>query len=162
MGIDPGSRVSGIGVVRNIGSKLEHIEHFPIKIPPKLQQTEKLVYFAENFEKVIAIYPEATLVIESLFTAKNVRSILTLSHIRGVAMMLAGKNGMDVVEVPPATVKLSVAGYGRATKEQVQFMVQKILRLQSVPKPDDCADALAMAICYLSQSRLMKRIRNTR
>ena len=100
VGIDPGSRISGIGVVMNSGSRLIHVEHFPIKMPVKLSQTQKLVVFADNFEAVLKKYPSATIVIESLFTAKNVKSILTLSHIRGVAMMLAGKNGMDVPELP--------------------------------------------------------------
>jgi crossover junction endodeoxyribonuclease RuvC len=118
------------------------------------------VYFAEHFEQVLDQTQATTLVIESLFTAKNVNSVLKLSHVRGVAMMMAARKGLNVVEIPPATIKKNVAGYGRATKEQIQFMVQKLLRLKEPPKPLDCADALAIAICYLNQSRLMARIRN--
>ena len=99
------------------------------------------------------------MVIESLFTAKNVNSILKLSHVRGVAMMMAAKSGLAVVELSPATIKKSITGYGRATKDQVQYMVQKLLQLRQAPTPQDCSDALAMAICYLNQSRLMARIR---
>ncbi len=99
------------------------------------------------------------MVIESLFTAKNVSSILKLSHVRGVAMMLAARSKWEVVEVAPATVKVSVTGYGRATKEQVQFMVQKILKMNELPMPLDCSDALALAICHLGQSKLKNRLR---
>lgn len=144
------------------GARLVYVDHFPIRIPPSLEQPQKLVYFAEHFQKVIDRYDTSTMIIESLFTAKNVRSILKLSHVRGVAIMMAARKGWDVVEIPPATIKQSITGYGRATKEQIQFMVQKLLRLRDVPKPDDCADALAMAICYLNQARLVRRIRKSR
>jgi len=159
LGVDPGSRVSGIGIVRSRGAKLVHIDHIPINIPAKLSQPEKLVFFAEKFENILNRYSPATMVIESLFTAKNVRSILKLSHIRGVAIMMAARQGWKVQEFAPATIKQSVTGYGRATKEQVQYMIQRILQLKEPPKPYDCADALAMAICYLNQSRLLARIK---
>lgn len=159
VGVDPGSRVTGIGIVGGIRDKVNYITHFPIKIPEKLAQAEKLLFFADAFENILKNYSDATLVIESLFTAKNVSSILKVSHFRGVAMMMAARNKWNVVEIAPASVKVSVTGYGRATKEQVQFMVQKILKLKEAPMPLDCADALALAICHLSQSKLQKRIK---
>ncbi len=121
-----------------------------------------MVCFADQFQHVIDRYDNCTMIIESLFTAKNVRSILQLSHIRGVAMMMAARRGWNVIEIPPATVKQNITGYGRATKEQIQFMVQRLLRLPELPKPNDCADALAMAICYLNQARFDRRIRKSR
>ncbi|MGB3976176.1 MAG: crossover junction endodeoxyribonuclease RuvC [bacterium] len=159
VGMDPGSRISGIGIVGAAHGRVHHIAHFPIKIPEKLTQAEKLLFFAKEFQKILESHPDATLVIESLFTAKNVSSILKVSHFRGVAMMMAARNDWKVVEVSPATVKVNVTGYGRATKEQVQFMVQKLLRLKEPPMPLDCSDALAMAICHLGQSKLQKRIK---
>ncbi|MCD4653943.1 crossover junction endodeoxyribonuclease RuvC [bacterium] len=159
LGVDPGSRTTGIGLVRSKGARLVYVDHLPINIPAKLEQSQKLVFFAEKFQDVLDQFAPSTMAIESLFTARNVRSILKLSHIRGVAMMMAAKAGWAVVEIAPATVKQAVTGYGRATKEQVQYMVQKILQMSSPPKPFDCADALALAICHLNQSRLLARIK---
>jgi crossover junction endodeoxyribonuclease RuvC len=159
VGIDPGSRISGVGIVESNGSRLRYIRHQAIRIPDKMSQPDKLVYFANQFQEVLDHYDHATLVIESLFTYKNVNSILKLSHIRGVAIMMAAKKGWAIEEYAPATVKVSVTGYGRATKEQVQYMVQKILKMNAKPTPADCADALALAICYLGQAKLKKRIK---
>ncbi|MBN1880029.1 crossover junction endodeoxyribonuclease RuvC [bacterium] len=159
VGLDPGSRVSGIGIINSGRGRLTHIDHYPIRIPTTLTQADKLVTFAEKFQPVLDRYPTATLVIESLFTAKNVNSILKLSHVRGVAMMMAARAGWPVVELAPATIKVSVTGYGRATKEQVQYMVQRILKLSELPDPPDCADALAMAICYAGQAGLRRKMR---
>jgi crossover junction endodeoxyribonuclease RuvC len=159
VGLDPGSRIAGIGIVKGIYGRLEYIGHFPIRIPDALSQAEKLMFFANTFENVLKSYSTASLVIESLFTAKNINSILKVSHFRGVAMMMAARHGWQVLEIAPATVKMSVTGYGRATKEQVRFMVQKMLRLREPPAPLDCSDALALAICHLGQTRFRKRIR---
>lgn len=161
VGLDPGSRITGIGIVKGLRGRLEYISHFPVRIPESLTQAEKLKYFAGEFTHVLESYSKATLVIESLFTAKNISSILKVSHFRGVAMMMAAQNDWPVIEVAPATVKMSVTGYGRATKEQVRFMVQKLLRLKELPAPLDCSDALALAICHLGQTRLRKRIQNS-
>ncbi len=159
VGIDPGSRISGVGIVESQNGRLRYLQHFPIRIPDKKTQAEKLVFFADQFQTILDLYDNATLVIESLFTSKNVSSILKLSHIRGVAIMMAAKKGWRIEEFAPATVKVSVTGYGRATKEQMQYMVQKILKLDKMPEPADCADALALAICYLGQAKLGRRIK---
>lgn len=159
IGVDPGSRISGIGIVANQQGRLSYVDHFPIRMPEKFSHAEKLAFFADHFQNVLDRFHSGTLVIESLFTAKNINSILKLSHVRGVAMMLAAKKGWPVVEIAPASVKVSVTGYGRATKEQVQFMIQKILKLPAPPEPADCADALALAVCHLGKTRWNRKLK---
>ncbi len=161
LGVDPGSRITGYAVLVGRGSDIRTIDYGAIRMNAKSPLPERLITFSDEFERLLNRHELTDMAIESVFTAKNVQSILKLGHIRGVAIMLAARCGLEISEYPPASIKQGIVGYGRATKEQVQYMVQKILRLSEPPKPTDVSDALAIAICHLNNIRLKKRIRST-
>ena len=147
LGIDPGSQVTGFGVIEKAGSCLCHIVYGEIK--PGRGATLSLclqTIFDGLLEAIRRSAPEA-LAIEEIFYGKNVKSLIRQGHVRGVAI-LAGKHaGIPVYEYSPLEVKKAVVGYGRAEKNQVQTMVKAILNLPALPPPD-AADALAVAICH--------------
>jgi crossover junction endodeoxyribonuclease RuvC len=159
IGIDPGSRFTGYGIVDARGSQLQCLQYGCIRLSPRVPIYQRLVEFAEKLEMIISKENVAVMAIESLFTAKNVQSILKLGQVRGVALLIAARKGLQISEYSPATVKQSIVGYGRASKEQVQYMVQKTLKLQTIPKPYDISDALAIAVCHMNLSRFNRRIR---
>jgi crossover junction endodeoxyribonuclease RuvC len=159
IGIDPGSRQTGYGIVLHSNSGLVCFDYGCIHLNPSDSIADRLVDFADQLSKIIKLSQVHVMAIESLFTAKNVQSILKLGQIRGVAILLGAQQGLSIEEYSPASVKQALVGYGRASKEQMQFMVQKILRLQKAPTPLDASDALAIAICHMSQSRLKERLR---
>lgn len=153
MGIDPGSRVTGYGFVEYRDSRVRCLEYGAINamlsggracpVPIRL----KTIY-GRLQELITRIQPD-TIAVEGVFHAANVKSALTLGHARGIALLAAAQSGAPLVEYSPLEVKRSVVGYGRADKSQVQFMVQKLLGLDSLPQPYDAADALAIALCRI-------------
>ncbi len=158
LGIDPGSRQTGYGIVTTNGYDIVCEHYGCIRLPSVLPLPERLALFSSEFEIIIDKFHISTMAIETLFTAKNIQSVFKLGQVRGVAIMIASRRGLAVAEYSPASVKSAVVGYGRATKEQIQFMVQKLLKLPSIPKPQDAADALAIAICHLNTIKFQKRI----
>jgi crossover junction endodeoxyribonuclease RuvC len=148
-GIDPGSERTGYGCVDSDGSCHHLVLCGAIETPVGADLPEKLLAIHRKLSALIGECRPASVAIENLFHAANVRSALRLGHARGVAMLAAVEAGLPVAEYTPAEIKRAVVGYGRAEKSQVQRMVKLILRLPAIPTPHDAADALAVAICHL-------------
>lgn len=147
IGIDPGYGRCGFGVIEEVNRDWHCITHGVITTHKDLDHPDRLVEIASDLRSIISAHQPQSLVIEELFFAKSTTTALKVAEVRGVIMMIAKESGMDVIQVKPNEVKLSVTGYGRADKKQMQEMVKTIFALQEVPKPDDAADALAVAWC---------------
>lgn len=152
LGIDPGSRVTGYGVVEVNAGRLVHVAHGAIVSESGSPLAARLVAIYRGLSEAMEAYGPAEVSIESIFHARNVQSALKLGHARGVALLAAELGGVSVVEYSPMQVKLAVVGYGRADKRQVQDMVRRLLRLPE-PAGPDASDALAVAICHAQTRR---------
>lgn len=148
IGIDPGTGIMGFGVVDVNRGKTTLVEAGVIRTKPKQPLDVSLVEIYESLKEIIETTKPQEMAIEQLFFAKNVTTALSVAHARGVAMLAGKQAGLQVAEYTPMQIKQSITGYGRATKQQVQEMVRVSLGLKEVPKPDDCADALAAAIMH--------------
>ena len=158
LGIDPGSRYTGYGVVKSDGSRVYHIAGGTIKTDPKLEFPERLKTIYDGLVKVIQEYSPDECSIENIFYCKNVKSALKLGHTRGVVMIAAANFGLSVHEYYPTEIKQAVAGYGRASKEQVSAMVKIILNLKKIDR-SDTSDALAAAICHINSSKFKRALK---
>jgi crossover junction endodeoxyribonuclease RuvC len=154
LGIDPGTAITGYGLVEEVRGDLKLVAFGVIRTPADqpLPGRLQLIYhavsdLAEEWE------PEAAAV-EELFFSRNVRTAMSVGQARGVALLALADAGLDVAEYTPLAIKQAVTGYGNADKMQVQEMVRLLLELAEVPRPDDAADALAVAICHLHSARL--------
>ncbi|ADU65870.1 crossover junction endodeoxyribonuclease RuvC [Desulfurispirillum indicum] len=150
LGIDPGTRITGYGIVEARGNQLLHRAHGAIRPPVDLPFPQRMLHLQQGLNEVLREHSPAHVCIEEVFLAQNPQSALKLGHARGVLMITCLSQGLDVVELSALQIKQSVTGYGKAPKEQVGRMVQMLLSLATLPKPEDAADALAAAIA-LSQ-----------
>jgi crossover junction endodeoxyribonuclease RuvC len=149
LGIDPGTRVTGYGIIKMVGrNRYVLIDYGCIRPPPKLCINDRYLIIHEGAEELIEKHQPDVLSIETQFVHKNPQSAIKLGMARGVVIVAARKRGVDVVEYAPTTAKRSVTGRGQASKEQVQSMIQHLLGLKEKPTPEDAADALALAICH--------------
>lgn len=148
LGIDPGSRVTGYGVVKQEASGLRCVGYGEIKPIRGASLTSCLQTIRSGIQGVIRTVAPDAMAIEDIFYGKNVRSLIKQGHVRGVAILAGTDEGLPISEYSPLEIKQAVVGYGRAEKEQVQRMVQAILKLSELPPPD-AADALAVAICHI-------------
>ena len=149
IGVDPGARYTGYGIVEGDGSSLKYIHHGTIKLPANRPLCERLKIIFEQIGASIREYNPQFMAVEEVFFAKNVKSALSLGQARG-AVILAGVNaGLSVHEYSALSIKQSVAGYGRAAKAQVAGMIQRIFRIDSEIEPN-AADALAVAVCHIN------------
>ncbi len=154
LGIDPGTAVTGYGVVeRGGGGVLRLVECGVIRTSPRSALAPRLREIFVGVEGLITRHQPAAVAVEGIFFGRNARSAMVLGHARGVVLLAAAMNGLDVAEYPPAEVKNAVVGTGRATKDQIAFMTQKLLRLREAPRPADAADGVAVALCHCFQSR---------
>lgn len=147
LGIDPGTSLIGYGIVEVQNHRIQAVKYGNLKTPANIKNTERVKTVYNFFDKLTRKFRPDKLALESLFFFKNAKTITKVSEIRGVLMLVAAKNGLETSEFTPLQVKQAVASYGRAEKRQVQKMVKLILNLDKEPKPDDVADALAIAIC---------------
>lgn len=147
LGIDPGSLITGFGVVEKRRSDILHIQHGEIKVTGKGTLPSFLVSIYEQLMAVIGLTKPDAVAIEDIFYGKNVKSLIKQGQARGVAILAGSHSGLPVFEYSPLEVKKAVVGYGRAEKSQVQAMVKAILQLRETPRAD-AADALAVAICH--------------
>lgn len=152
IGIDPGFAITGYGIIDYIGNKFSIVEVGVISTDSCLDLSDRLLCLSQGLDCLIDKYRPDAMAIEELFFNTNVKTAIKVGHGRGVAMLSAAKAGIKVAEYTPLQVKQSVVGYGRAKKEQVQQMVRILLNLDKIPKPDDAADALAVAICHAHSS----------
>lgn len=150
LGIDPGSRITGYGVIEKAGSRLEFVTCGVIKAKQSLSFPERLKTIHDGILEVIAEHGPIVAAVEDVFVAINPRSALKLGHARGVAILAAMQHGLTVCDYTPRMIKQAVVGYGNAEKVQVQQMVRVLLRLSSSPSAD-ASDALAVAICHANK-----------
>ena len=149
LGIDPGTAVTGYGVVRRgADGAVSLLECGVIRTDARSPLTERLRDIHLGVLEVIDRTGPAAVAVEGVFYARNARTSVVLGHARGVVLLAAALRGLAVAEYPPAEVKSAVVGTGRATKDQVGFMVQQLLKLRAVPKPHDAADGIAIALCH--------------
>ena len=155
IGIDPGTANTGFGVIKKIkkgkpknSSYFKCLDYGLIETKPNFPPEERLKTLNNELSKVIKKYQPKVLAVESLYFFKNLKTALPVSRAEGVIFLTAAKNKVPVCSFTPLQVKMSVAGYGWAEKEKVQRRLKKILRLKECPKPDDVADALAIALTY--------------
>ena len=148
LGIDPGSHITGYGVVDGDKGRLMHVCDGSIVTGSKKPLASRLHSIFDSIQKVISEFKPDGVVIEEIFDGKSARSAIMLGHARGVAILCAGQHNLPVFEYSPMKIKQAVVGYGNATKEQVQKMVKALLKISSIPKPD-ASDALAAAICHI-------------
>ncbi len=154
LGIDPGSATTGYGLVRqHRDGSLEAVDFGVITTPKDLPAPERLDLLYQGLNKILDRYRPETAAVEKLFFQKNVSTAIGVGQARGVLLLALAQAGLDVAEYTPNEVKQAVAGYGSADKRQVQEMVRVLLVLPQIPKPDDAADALAIAICHLNTHR---------
>ncbi len=154
LGIDPGTGILGFGVIDVHGQKIKLVEAGVIKTPAHTPHDERLEEIFDGLQEIIAATKPDKFSIEKLFFSRNVTTAMTVAEARGVAILAARKAGLPIAEYTPMQIKQTLTGYGKADKKQVQEMVRIQLGLTEVPKPDDCADALAAAITYAFMSRL--------
>ncbi|MFQ5406996.1 MAG: crossover junction endodeoxyribonuclease RuvC [Anaerolineales bacterium] len=154
IGVDPGTAITGYGVVRETPDGLVCVAYGAVTTPAGEPLPRRLQAIYRGLREVVAEHRPTSGAVEKLFFQKNVRTAMTVSQGRGVAMLALADCGLDVGEYTPLEVKQAVAGYGGAPKQQVQLMVQTLLGLDDLPRPDDAADALAVAICHLHSARM--------
>lgn len=155
LGIDPGTAVTGYGLVRGDRPGMPTlVECGIIRTRAREALPARLAEIHDGVCELIARHRPDVLSIEDVFYSRNVRTTVVLGHARGVIMLAAQKHGLAIHEFPPAAIKKAVVGNGAATKEQVQFMLTRLLRLKSVPSPSDASDGVAAALTYLMGPRL--------
>ncbi|MFH1712107.1 MAG: crossover junction endodeoxyribonuclease RuvC [Patescibacteria group bacterium] len=145
LGIDPGYGRCGFGVITANGHDWDCVTHGVITTTAGLDHPDRLKEIAEDYERLLEAHKPDLVGIEELFFVQSTTTALKVAEVRGVIMMMAAKKGIKVVEVKPTEVKMALTGYGRADKHQIQEMVKTIFGFKEIPRPDDAADALAVA-----------------
>jgi crossover junction endodeoxyribonuclease RuvC len=150
LGIDPGTAIVGYAVVFSHGNQMKLLVCDVITTSSKLLLSQRLQAIYQEISQIITTYKPNEAAMEELFFAKNARTAMTVGQARGVALLALANGGLPIAEYTPKQVKQAVTGYGSADKNQVGEMVRILLNLQTIPKPDDAADAAAVAICHLN------------
>ena len=158
LGIDPGVATIGFGLIRAERGKNTLLQYGVITTPPGIPLSERLLPISNDMEQLIETFRPDEMAVEELFFSKNITTGIAVAHGRGVILLAAEKLGIPVFEYTPMQVKQSVVGYGKAEKKQVMLMTQRLLNMKQIPRPDDAADALALAICH---SRAATSLLNT-
>ena len=151
LGVDPGTATTGFGVIEKSGDKLKFIDAGIISTHPATSMPDRLVEIHEGLKEIISHHKPDAVSVELLYFATNVTTAITVGQARGVVLLAAAEAGLPVAEYTPLQVKQACTGYGRADKKQIQEMVKMILKLDGIPKPDDAADGLAIAITHANQ-----------
>ena len=161
LGVDPGYAIVGLGVIEYVGNKFKVIDYDKITTSSKDDLPERLKILYNEMTAYIDKFKPDAIAVEELFFNNNAKTAINVGQGRGVVLLAAAMSNIPIFEYTPLQVKQAVVGYGRATKEQVQQMVKVLLNLEKIPKPDDVADALAIAVCH-AHSHNMNRILNIR
>lgn len=156
IGLDPGSRVTGFGIIRELSGKAELIETGTIRTPVKKAMSVRMGVIFDKLHALIATHGPAEAAIENVFVSKNPSSALKLGQARGAAMAACATNGLPVAEYEPSKVKKNLVGVGNAPKDQVAFMVAHCLGIKKPDWAEDASDALAVAICHLNERRMRR------
>lgn len=158
LGIDPGFAITGFGLIEQVANKFKVIDYGVVTTTADKTLEQRLAILYDRIIEIIIKYKPDCMAVEELFFNKNVKTALSVGHGRGVVLLSAYKSGLEIFEYTPLQVKQAVCGYGRADKHQIQQMVKALLKLESIPKPDDAADALAIAICHANSYSLMSKL----
>jgi crossover junction endodeoxyribonuclease RuvC len=159
LGVDPGAATTGYGVVSRAGDgAVSLLECGVIRTRPSSELAQRLREIHDGLVEVMTRHSIDAMAVEGVFFAKNARTTVILGHARGAILLAGALRQLPVFEYSPAEIKNAVAGTGRATKEQVQFMVQRLLRLRAAPSPSDAADGVAVALCHCTVGYITARI----
>lgn len=158
MGIDPGIAISGYGIISNENGKPYIVDYGTIRTSPKVSIPERLRILHNSYLELIDNYKPDAIAVEELFFNKNAKTIISVGQARGVALLSAALSNIDVYEYTPLQVKQAIVGYGHADKIQVQQMIKIYFDMNELPKPDDAADALAVALCHMHSYKLQNII----
>ncbi|MFF2480531.1 crossover junction endodeoxyribonuclease RuvC [Paenibacillus sp. NPDC058071] len=162
LGIDPGIAIAGFGFIDKEGHKLTPVQYGCIQTAAHTPPQERLLQVYDSAVALIDKYKPDAVAIEKLFFNRNVTTAFDVGQARGVIILAAAQRGLPVAEYTPLQVKQAVVGYGKAEKRQVQEMVRMFLKLSQIPKPDDVADALAVAICHAHSAVMAQKINEVR
>ncbi len=158
LGIDPGYAIVGIGVIEYVGNKFRPIEYNAITTSASSVTSLRLLRIKEEIGGFLNKYKPDAVAIEELFFNNNAKTAIAVAQARGVLVAETAAMGIPVYEYTPLQIKQSVTGYGRAEKGQIQQMVKMLLGLNAIPKPDDAADALAVAICHAHSNKVNEEL----
>jgi crossover junction endodeoxyribonuclease RuvC len=162
LGVDPGTIVLGYGLIETREGEMTLVSYDAIKCKARSAMSERLLFVYDGLTKVVKKHKPDVVAIESPFVGENVKSALAIGKAQAIVMLIAAQNGLPIYEYSPAQVKHHVADYGASSKEQIQQMVKMLLELDEVPEPHDAADALAVAICHIRESRLRDLLEQSR
>lgn len=154
LGIDPGIASTGYGLIKEDGERLKVIDYGCIKTQSSLENTSRLKILYRELKAIVKKYKPKAIAIEKLFFAANRKTAMAVGQAKGIVILAAAEMNLKVIEYTPLEIKVAITGYGKADKKQMQSMVKTLLKLKSIPKPDDAADALAVAICHLHSYKL--------
>ncbi|QQK07808.1 crossover junction endodeoxyribonuclease RuvC [Miniphocaeibacter halophilus] len=157
LGIDPGIAIIGYGIIEVVGSSIKLLEYGCITTSSKSPVPKRLSFIMKEMSSIIEEFKPDEMAIEELFFNKNAKTVINVAQARGVEILAGIEAGLPIYEYTPLQIKQAIVGYGRAEKIQVQETIKTILRLSEIPKPDDAADAIAVAICH-SFSRKFKEL----
>lgn len=153
IGIDPGTTLTGYGIIELLNGRLVPVDYGCVRPPTKMKLSDRYLILFNALEELLEKYKPEALAVETQFVHKNIQSAIKLGMARGVAVITAKRKGISVFEYAPSKAKLAVVGKGTASKQQVQGMVKALLNLAELPTPEDAADALAIAICHAQSLR---------
>jgi crossover junction endodeoxyribonuclease RuvC len=159
LGIDPGTATTGWAIVEERGGNLKAAAYGCIVTSPKKSTANRLCETSSDIEKIIKKYKPQETAVEDIFFFKNLKTAVKVSQARGAILLTLEKHKVKISEYTPLQVKQAITGYGRAEKKQIQLMVKNILKLKNIPRPDDTADALAIAVCHI-HSRKLNNLKN--
>lgn len=154
LGIDPGTAITGYGFIETEKGTLKIIDYGCVFTPAKTDNSKRIASIAEKLTALIKKHQPQNIAIEQLFFFKNAKTAISVSEARGAVLLIANQLRLEIHEYTPLQVKQAITGYGKAEKIQIQKMVKVILQLKEMPKPDDAADALAVAICCANNIRI--------
>ncbi|GAC1391203.1 MAG: crossover junction endodeoxyribonuclease RuvC [Candidatus Saccharimonadales bacterium] len=154
LGIDPGTGILGFGIIdHDLKGKTSLVDAGVIRTPVKQADSDRLFTIYEELTAIVGEFHPEAMAVEKLFFAQNVTTAMSVSQARGVVLLIGKQYHLELAEYTPLQIKQALTGYGRADKKQIQEMVRVVLALSETPKPDDCADALAAAICHAMTRR---------
>lgn len=160
LGIDPGTAIVGWAVLEETDGTVKAVSYGHITTSPKNTTAERLFEVVKDLEQIIEKYRPQEAAVEDLFFFKNVKTVMKVSQARGSILLTLERFCVNIFEYTPLQVKQALTGYGRAEKRQIQLMVKNILKLKEIPKPDDTADAIAIALCHIN-SRKVRQIQGS-
>jgi len=159
LGIDPGTATTGYGILEGEGDDIKVVDYGCIKTSSKETSSARLKKIFSDMKNIISKYKPKCIAVEKLFFGVNTKTAMAVGQARGVILLAASQAGLDIAEYTPLEVKMALTGYGRADKQQMQQMVKRLLKLDKIPKPDDAADALAVALCHVNSDGFNSKVR---